>query len=187
MPVSRPSKRRATLTSVLHGLLCAIALVAPAQARAFEVGGGVSLGGVLAGSKPRLAVTPNAGILWRMESGFLWAARETLSILPATDVGGVGVRSQTSVLIGYATKDSDFSAGPSLAVYSMPACNAFSLCARVVGLSPGGHAQTNLYFAGPLGVMVSASVGWIGGQSFVLPGSVVATIVAGPVLRWTGR
>lgn len=171
-----------------QGLLCACVLLAAAKpADAFEVSGGVGLGGILAGSKPRFAVTPHAGVTWRMESGFLVTAHEMLSILPATDEHGVGVYNRTSVLVGYAAKGLIFSAGPSLSIYSMIACNAASLCGRVVGLSPGAYAHADVYFAGPLGVSVSAGVDWIGGKSLVLPGDVVAMVIAGPVLRWTRR
>lgn len=165
-------------------LPCAcVLLVAPRPAEALEVTGGVTVGGILAGSKPFLAVTPQAGITWRMENGFLVAVHDMFSILPAND-DGIGVFNRTSVVLGYAAEHMNVSAGPSLSVYSMPACNAGSLCARVVGLSPGIHAQANIYFAGPLGVTVSAGLDWIGGSSRVLPGGTAAMIVAGPVLRW---
>lgn len=164
-----------------------VLLVASTSAEAFEVSGGVTLGGVVAGSRPLLAVTPQAGITWRTENRFLLAVHEMFSIMPATSKYGVGVYNRTSVVLGYATETTNFSAGPSLSIYSMPACNAASLCARVVGLSPGVHAQANMYFAGPLGVTVSAGVDWLGGSSRVLPGGVAAMVVAGPVLRWAAR
>jgi hypothetical protein len=164
-----------------------VLLVAPTDAEAFEVSGGVSFGGVLAGSKPHFSVTPQAGITWRTESRFLVAAHEMFSIMPATNKSGVGVYNRTSVVVGYAAESINLSAGPSLSIYFMPACNAASLCARVVGLSPGLYAQASMYFAGPLGATVSAGVDWIGGSSRVLPGGVAATIIAGPVLRWIRR
>lgn len=87
-----PKKRgRRTFGGILRPslLLCAIALVAlPSPAEAFELSGGVSLGGILAGTEPRLAVSPHAGISWRMESGFLVAAHDLFSILPATNRDG---------------------------------------------------------------------------------------------------
>src|SRR5215212_2081692 len=55
--------------SRLFCLLCACVLVVvPATAEASEVSGGVSLGGILAGTKPRFAVSPHAGISWRRDS-----------------------------------------------------------------------------------------------------------------------
>jgi hypothetical protein len=58
---------------------------------------------------------------------------------------------------------------------------------RVVGVAPGGHAQVDTYFAGPLGVTVSGNMDWIGGRSAVLPGGIAAMLVAGPVLRWSDK
>lgn len=188
--MTRSPKRRGrrTFRGLLRpSLLCAGGIVAaPSPAEAFELSGGVGLGGILAGTEPRLAVSPHAGISWRMESGLLIAAHDLFSILPATNSDGVGVHNQTSVAFGYASENGNFSVGPSLSVYSMPACG-ITLCGRVVGLSPGGHAQTNVYFAGRLGVSVSANIGWVGGRSLVLPGGVAAMIVAGPVLRWSAK
>jgi hypothetical protein len=152
------------------------------EAGAIELSGGVSVGGLMAGLKPRLAVTLHAGLGWRMESGLLFAAREMFNILPAVDVHGVGVYSQTSVDIGYAWDRVNLSIGPSLAIYSMPACS-LTACARAVGLAPGGHAQVSIFFARALGVLIWGGVDWLGGNS-VLSGDVVATILAGPVIRW---
>jgi hypothetical protein len=155
----------------------------PLPAAAFEVNGGVSMGGILAGTAPHLAVSPHAGLVWRTEGGFLIAVQDLFSILPPINKDGAGVYNQTSVAIGYASEKANFSAGPSLSIYSMPACGV-ALCGRVVGLSPGGHVQANVYFAGPWGVAVSANVDWVEGSSIVLPGGVVAMVVAGPVVRW---
>jgi hypothetical protein len=182
----RAPERRAR--RALFGLCaCGVLAARVPAADAFELSGGVSLGGILAGARPRLAVTPHVGISWRMESGLLFAAHEMLSILPATDPNGPGVHSRTSAVLGYATENAAFTIGPSFSIYSMVACNTALLCGRVVGVSPGGHAQVNVYFAGPLGVSISAGVDWIGGISLVIPGSVAATILAGPVFRWSRR
>lgn len=113
-----------------------------------------------------------------MESGFLFAVHDLFSILLAVNKDGVGVYNQTAAAIGYAWDNGNLSASPSLSIYSMPACGV-DLCGRVVGLSPGGHAQANVYFAGPWGVSVSANLDWIGGKSLVLPGGVAAMVVAG--------
>lgn len=162
-------------------------VVAPTLANALELSGGVNLGGVLAGTKPRFAVTPQAGITWSLENGVLFAAHEAFSILPAVDNHGVGVYSQTALVVGYAAEKISFSVGPSFSIYSMPACNKALLCGRVVGLAPGGHMQANVYFAGPLGVSIGASVSYIGGSSIVLSEGVAVMVTAGPVLRWTRR
>lgn len=164
-----------------------VILMAPMAARAVELSGGVSLGGFQAGTLPRLAVTPHLGIAWRRESGFLFVAHDLFSILAPVNKAGMGVYNKTAITIGYAWEKINVSVGPSLSIYSMPACGVTFLCGRVVGVAPGGNAQADMYFTGPLGVSVSANVDWIGGRSHVLPGGVAAMIVAGPVLRWRAR
>ena len=159
----------------------------PIPAGAFELSGGVSLGVFQAGSVPRIAATPHAGISWRRESGFLFAAHDLFNILAPINKAGLGVYNKTSVDIGYASEKVNASAGPSLSIYSMPACGVTYLCGRVVGVAPGGHAQVDVYVTGPLGVSMSANVDWIGGSSAVIPGGVAVMVVAGPVLRWRSK
>lgn len=172
---------RSLVGVVTVSLVCA--LLAPLPAHAFELSGGVSVGGFLVGTDPRFVVSPHGGISWRTASGLLFAVRDVFSVVPATNSDGVGVYNQTSIALGYASQSANFSAGPSLSVYSIPACGAL-WCGRVVGLAPGGHADVNVYFAGPLGVSVNVSVDWVGGASLVLPGGVAALVLIGPVLRW---
>jgi hypothetical protein len=112
---------------------------------------------------------------------------DLFSILAPINKAGMGVYNKTSVDIGYASEKVNVSVGPSLSIYFMPVCSLTYLCGRVVGVAPGGHAQADVYVAGPLGVSVSASVDWIGGSSAVLPGGVAAMVVAGPVLRWRAK
>ena len=165
-----------------------LVLVVPIPAAAFELSGGVSLGGFQVGSTlPRLAVTPHVGLSWRRESGFLFVAHDLFSILTPVNKAGLGVFNKASITIGYGWEEGQVSAGPSLSIYSVPACGVTLLCGRVVGVAPGGHAQADVYAAGPLGVSVSANVDWIGGRSRVLPGGLAAMIVAGPVLRWRDK
>lgn len=141
------------------------------------------MGGILVGTEPKLAVSPFVGLFWRTESGLLFEAHNMVSIIVGPRVG---VYDRTAASIGYAWRTGNFSLGPSLSIYSMHVCNTVSgrlFCDRAVGVAPGGHAQTNWYFAGPLGVAVSANVDWAGGSSRVLPGSPVVMVTAGPVLR----
>lgn len=144
------------------------------------------MGGILLGPAPRLAVTPHASTSWRFASGFALSAHDHVNILPAVNKLGIGVYNQTSIAVGYAWDAGNLSVGPSLSIYSMPACAA-GLCGRVVGVGPGAHAQLNVYLAGPLGVSVSANLDWIHGISLVLPGNVAAMVVAGPVFRWVSK
>jgi hypothetical protein len=167
-------------------VLVAALVGTPQTAEAFELSVGVSAGGILAGVVPRFTVSPHAALSWRFEGGFLFSVQEMLGILPPQSNDGLGFFNQTSVAIGYATDNSNFSAGPSLSVYSMPACGDM-YCGRVVGLSPGGHAEASVYITGPLGLSVSANVDWVGGRSLVLPSGVALMVVAGPVIRWNTR
>lgn len=167
-------------------LFVLVLVVVPIPAAAFELTGGVSLGGFLAGTVPRLAVSPHIGISWRKESGLLFVVHDLFSILPPVNTDGVGVYNKTSVAIGYGTEKVNLSAGVSLSIYSFLACG-LTLCGHVAGVAPGGHAQTDVYLAGPLGVSVSANIDWIGGRSLVLPGGIAAMIVVGPVVRWSAK
>jgi hypothetical protein len=171
---------------LIMGAALFVLVVAPRPAGAVELSGGVSVGGFLAGTVPHLAVSPNAGIAWSMESGFMFAVHDAFNILPPTSGTGLGVYNQTSISIGYASENANFSAGPSLAIYSMASCGAF-FCGRVAGLAPGGSAQASLFFSGPLGVSLSANVDWLGGSSVVFRGGVAAMVVAGPVFRWNSK
>ncbi|MGK4002293.1 hypothetical protein WMF31_06700 [Sorangium sp. So ce1036] len=151
---------------------------------AYELSAGVSLGWLQAGTVPRLAVGPHAGITWPIQRDIVFTVHDLCTFLPPTPEGGPGVYNQISVDVGYAWKDGNVSAGPSVAFYVMPACGV-SLCGLVGGLAVGAHAQTNAYVAGPLGVSVSVNVDWVGRGSLVLPGYVSVVVVAGPVLRWS--
>jgi hypothetical protein len=179
---------RTRIRSLAAGMLLFLASAAPARrtAEALEVSGGASAGGMLAGTKPRPAVSLHGALAWRADSGFLLAFRDMFSVLVAIDEHGAGVHNQTSIMLGFATETLSLSAGPAFSLYSMPACNAASRCSRVVGLAPGGYLHAAL-FAGPVGLSVSGSLEWVGGRSDVLPGGVAAMVVAGPVLRWTTR
>ncbi len=162
--------------------VCVVVLV-PTPAQALEISGGVSVGGILIDSDPRIAVTPHLGVQWRFVGGFALSAENLLNILPASNSLGIGIYNQTAVGIGYAWEKTDLRIGPSLSMYSTPAC-AYGYCGRAVGLGLGGHVQGNLYVAGPLGVSVSANLDWVGGSSFVLAGGLAGMMMIGPVIRW---
>lgn len=174
--------RRYTQTALV---LCSL-LGVPAPAQALELSTGVSAGGFLAGTVPHIAVSPHVRLSLRKDSGLMFAAQGMLSVLLPNNGDGVGVYGQTTAVVGYAAETRDFSVGPSLSIYTMPACGA-KLCGRVVGVAPGGHAQVNAYLFGPLGVSVNADVDWLGGKSLVLAGGVATMVVVGPVLRWATR
>jgi len=154
-------------------------VVAPTPAEALEVSFGVSVGGIQVGIDPTVAVSPFGGLLWRTESGFLLEAHNMFSILPGSRVG---FHDRTSATLGYTWQSGDLSLGPSLSFYSMLACGPV-ICRRVEGVAPGGHAQADWHFKGPLGVSVSANVAWYGGVSLALPGGAAVMVTAGPILR----
>lgn len=118
-----------------------------------------------------------------MKRDFVVGVDDLCSILPPSHDEGIGVYNKTSVSIGYASEKVHVSVGPSVSTYSIPACG-LTLCGRIAGVALGGHAQTDVYIAGPLGISVSANVDWVGGRSLVLPGGWVVMVVAGPVIRW---
>lgn len=169
-------------------LLCAlILLLRPTPSAAFELSGGVSLGVVAAGTEPHFAITPHVGILWHKEiPGLLFALHNLFNILPPTNALGAGVYNHSAVTLGYTSDKANIALGPSVSIYSIPACG-ISLCGRVVGLAPGGQAHANVYLAEPLGLSFSAHIDWIGGSSLVLPGGLAAMFIAGPVLRWKAK
>lgn len=168
------------------GAVLVMFVVVPRPAGALELSGGVNLGGFLVGTVPRLAVSPNAGLSWPIYCGFNVTVHDALNMLPPINQTRLGTYNQTTISLGYASDNGSLSAGPSLSIYSIPACGV-TWCGRVAGVAPGGNARASLYFDGPLGVSLSASVEWIGGSSRVLFGGVAATVVAGPVLRWNSK
>ncbi|MEZ4294768.1 MAG: hypothetical protein R3B70_07305 [Polyangiaceae bacterium] len=154
----------------------------PSSADALDLTGGVSVGGILIGAEPYLAVSPNAAASWHFGRLAL-AVHDHLNILPAINRLGIGVYNQTALTIGYSWSTGDASIGPSLSFYSVPAC-AGDVCGRVTGLGPGGHAQVNVYFGEHLGISTRANVDWLGGPGTTLPSSIAAMVFAGPIVRW---
>lgn len=167
-------------------MLALVIGVASTQVEASELSAGVSLGWIQAGTAPRLAVGPHAGISWHIKKNLLLKLHDLCSLVPPIQVGGAGVYNHTSVSLGYSWKDGDVGAGPSVAIYFMPACGN-TLCGQVAGMAVGGHAQASAYVMGPLGISASANVDWIRGRSLVLPGHVSVAVVAGPAIRWSTK
>lgn len=169
-------------------VLVGVVILSPTvpAADAYEIRGGLSLGGILVGTVPRFSVSPHGGIAWSSESGLLLELHNVCNLVPATGRLGFGVYDQASVAVGVASTKIDISLGPSFAFYSLPACGA-TLCGRVTGLAPGVQVATNLYVAPKLGISLNASLDWVGGNSLVLPGGWAARVVVGPVIRWSAR
>lgn len=107
--------RRPSFACLCIGVLLAV----PTPARALEISGGVSVGGILLGPDPRLAVTPHASVSWKIGDGFALSVQDHLNLLPAINRLGVGIYNQTSVVAGYAWATGHISTGPSLSIYSV--------------------------------------------------------------------
>jgi len=96
--------------------VCACALVVvPAPARAFELSGGVSVGGFQIGTGPRLALSPFGGLLWHQEQNFKIELHNMFSVVPGARVG---IYDRTAVSLVYAWKTGKASLGPSVSIYS---------------------------------------------------------------------
>lgn len=165
------------------GLVACSLAVGSSVSHAYEVNGGVSLGVLLAGSVPHLAVSPHVGAALRTQGGLLFGVGNFLSILPATNDDGVGVYDQTTLFFGLGSENKSITLGPSVSLYSVPA-SGNGHHGRVSGVAPGAALEALVYFAGPFGVVVRANVDWLSGDSLVLHDVVAATLVAGPVFRW---
>ncbi|XYH95639.1 hypothetical protein ACMHYB_48870 [Sorangium sp. So ce1128] len=66
-------------------------VVAPTQGEASELSAGVSLGWMQAGTAPRLAVGPHAGISWHITGEVLFKVHDLCSVVPPIQIGGAGV------------------------------------------------------------------------------------------------
>lgn len=154
-------------------------LLAPLRADAFELSGGVSVGGIQIGADPLLAVSPFVGLLWRTEAGFFFEAHHMFSIVLGPRPG---FYDRTAANIGYAWKQGKVGLGPSLSVLSVPVC-ANRICDRIEGLAPGGHVQLDWFFLGPFGVSVSGNLDWIVKGSRIVAEGPAGMITAGPVVR----
>ena len=172
---------RVRLRLLLACLCAGVFLVVPTLAHAMEISFGLSTGGMLIGPDPRFAVSPHGGLLWRSGS-LAFSVHDHVNILPAVNLLGAGLYNQTSAAVGYAWDSGNVIFGPTLAIYSMPACGP-DQCGRVHGVGPGIHAQVDAYFAGPVGASLSANLDWNGGSSLLLPGNLLATLTGGLVVR----
>ena len=76
----------------------------------------ITCGGFQAGSVPRLAVSPHAGMAWTRRGNFLFTIHDVCSILPPGAYAEMGVCNESSMTVGYATETAYSSAGPSLAL-----------------------------------------------------------------------
>ncbi len=164
--------------------MCAGALAfAPSPAAAFAWAGGVSAGGMLAGTTPVFAVSPHLQLAWRFDSGFSVALFDMVNLFPPLRGSTLGIYNTSAIVVGFAWSWLDVSAGPAFSQFSMPSCRR-GYCGHSSGLAPGIHGQVNIYPSDSFGVAVSGNVDWLTGRSLTLPDGVAALIVVGPVVRW---
>ncbi|MFO0591870.1 MAG: hypothetical protein U0441_30260 [Polyangiaceae bacterium] len=156
-------------------------LFGPTSAGAFELGFGLSAGGLAMGSIPRFSIAPHVALALQAPSGVRLAFHELLGIVPHPR--GAGIYSQTAAEIGYRWEKFDLNIGPSLAIYAMPVCKP-DICRHVEGVAPGVHLQGNVEIWGPVGLSVWGAMDFHLGDSSMLSGKFTATLLAGPFLRW---
>ena len=178
----RKNKYLARLRGVVF-LCCTSALsLVPVPAEAMEVDLGASVGGMLAGSVPRFAVSPYGALSWPLGSNFVFVVHDMVSLLLAANNHGPGVYDHLSVAGGVAWADGKIVVGPSLSVFSMPACGPL-WCARVGGFGAGASARADLFFWGPAGLSLSGNVDVPLQSNSVLPGGPAWMLLAGAVFR----
>lgn len=126
---------------------------------------------------PYLAISPHVATAWPWAGDFYFMAQGMVSVLPAVKRSW-GVYSPFSLDLAYKWGSRTFSLGPSFAFFYLPACGV-KYCARTTGLAPGIHARVEVYFIGPLGVVVDGNVDWIIGNNSVLAGEVAGMAAIG--------
>lgn len=161
--------------------LCLLGAAAQ-EADAFEVSGTAAFGAFQVGTTTRFAVAPGIAFRFGDVEGVNLTVQDNFVMFPGP--GPFGFNNQTSVGVGYSWKSFDVDVAGSLSAYWMHACGT-SLCGRVLGLAPGVRTKVSYFPLDWSGVAVTADVGWYGGSSLVLPGGMAATIVFGPVARWS--
>ncbi|WP_438032945.1 hypothetical protein [Sorangium sp. So ce204] len=80
----RTTDRQISASAVFALLL---SVVVPTQADASELSAGISFGGIQAGTVTRLAVSPHAGISWRINGDIILNVHDLLSVIPPVQIG----------------------------------------------------------------------------------------------------
>jgi len=148
---------------------------------AFEIAGTASFGAFQVGTSTLFAVAPGLAVRLGARDGLNLVLQDDLVLFPGP--GRFGLDNRFSVGVGYSWPTVSIDAAASVSGYWLPACGT-TLCGQVMGVAPGGRARVSYYPLDNFGVSVTGYLGWYGGDSLVLPGSVAATVVVGPSLRW---
>jgi hypothetical protein len=154
----------------------------PLRAEAMEVDFGASVGGMMAGGLPRFALSPYGAVSWPQGDHFVFVIHDMLSLLLTAGNHGPGGYDHLTVAGGVAWGDGKIIVGPSLSIFSMPACGP-QWCARVGGFGAGANARADLFFWGPVGLSLSGNVDVPIQSNSVLPGGPVVTGLLGAVYR----
>lgn len=142
---------------------------------------GASVGGVLAGSVPRFAASPYATLSWPLAGSFTLGVNEMASLLLAANNRGPGFYNHLSGFVAVGWKDGKILAGPSLTLFSMPACGP-AWCGRLTGFGAGGTLRVDL-FERPLGVSLGCNVDVPIKSTDLLPAGPAVMFFAGGVFR----
>jgi hypothetical protein len=142
---------------------------------------GASVGGVLAGSAPRFAVSPYATLSWPLGGSFAFGVNEMASLLLAPNNHGPGFYNHLSGFAAITWKDGKILAGPSLTIFSMPACGP-EWCANLSGFGAGGTLRLDL-FQKPVGLSLGGNVDAPLKSTDLLPAGPAVMFFAGGVFR----
>ncbi len=150
-----------------------------------EISVGAGFGALVAGvTSGRFAVSPNASLSIRGESGF-FVVRDTLSFL-GLGGGPFGIGNETTLGGGLFWKHVNVSAGLSLAEYALPICGA-RYCGRVRGFAPGAGLRLDVFgpfLEGALGLSVDCGGTWITGRAAPVWSGVSVRCSLGPIVRF---
>lgn len=136
-------------------LACAGSLLST-RAAAFDVDLGASAGGFLAGSVPRFSLSPSLTFSVPVGESFRVGLNEMASLLLAAGSRGPGFYNHLTAFGAVAWKDGKMLAGPTLALFAMPACGAV-WCGDLRGFGAGGSLRVDL-FEKPLGASFGCNV-----------------------------
>ena len=164
----------------LLGVLCAgvlsfVLVQSPAEAMGVDLG--ASVGGMLAGNAPRFAVSPYVTLSWPLADNFTLGVNEMASLLLAANNHGPGFYNHVSGFAAITWTDGKILGGPSLAIFSMPACGP-KWCGNLSGFGAGGTLRLDL-FQKPLGLSLGCNFDVPLKSTDLLPGGPALMFVAG--------
>lgn len=153
-----------------------------ARASAMGLDLGASAGGFLAGSVPRFSLSPYLTISVPVSGdNFSVGVNEMASLLLATGNHGPGFYNHLTTFGALTWKDGKIVAGPTLALFAMPACGV-TWCGNLRGFGAGGSVRVDL-FEKPLGASFGCNVDIPIKSTDLLPHGPALMFFAGGVFR----